>query len=40
MEGPSPHGDTGPRSYVVAMDTDGPGCTPTLFNEDEIEPDP
>lgn len=39
LEGPAAQAGAGARSYVVAMDKDGPGRTSIIFGADEIEQD-
>lgn len=39
MEGPSSYAGAADKSYVVAMDKDGPGSTTTIFGADDIEAD-
>jgi hypothetical protein len=39
LEGPASHTGDDQKSYVVAMDKDGPGRTSVIFGADEIEPD-
>ena len=39
LEGPAVYAGSSDRSYVVAMDKDGPGSTSAVFGPAEIEPD-
>ena len=39
LEGPAGYTADDPKSYVVAMDKDGPGRTSIIFGADEIEAD-
>jgi hypothetical protein len=39
LEGPARNTPDDQKSYVVAMDKDGPGRTSIIFGADEIEPD-
>jgi hypothetical protein len=39
LEGPATYAGASERSYVVAMDKDGPASTSTVFTADEIEAD-
>jgi hypothetical protein len=39
LDGPSSYADTDEKSYVVAMDKDGPGSTSTIFDAAAIELD-
>jgi hypothetical protein len=38
LEGPASYAGDDQKSYVVAMDKDGPGRTSIIFGADEIEP--
>jgi hypothetical protein len=39
LEGPADQAGAGEKSYVVAMDRDGPSSTSVVLGADEIEPD-
>jgi hypothetical protein len=39
LDGPSTYGGAIEKSYVVAMDKDGPGATTIVFAEEDIELD-
>jgi hypothetical protein len=39
LEGPASNTADDQKSYVAAMDKDGPGCPSIVFGADEIQPD-